>query len=254
MPGRPGGSGGRCPRSRSRPVAQVGHGGPRARRRSPGLGRPVGAALRRWRPARRPPARRPGRRHHQRGARPGRVVGAIQIIDGFSLVDVQEGVADAVIARPPRGHDPRPAAPGPARPVAGRADPSSVALKNIGRREASNRHDPTSTPLTAAVATGRALLDRVFPRGAILLSVLSLAYFATGHRPQPGLRQHLRRRRRARRLQRGVPDPRDRPRRAGRGRSDRAVRPDLQPAPARRGRRRAGQRLRADGADRAPSA
>ena len=35
---------------------------------------------------------------------PGGVVGAIQINDGFSLVDVQEGVADAVIAalaRPP---------------------------------------------------------------------------------------------------------------------------------------------------------
>jgi putative peptidoglycan lipid II flippase len=30
------------------------------------------------------------------------------------------------------------------------------------------------------VATARALIDRVFPRGAILLSVLSLAYFATG--------------------------------------------------------------------------
>jgi putative peptidoglycan lipid II flippase len=34
--------------------------------------------------------------------------------------------------------------------------------------------------LTAAIATGRALLDRVFPRGAILLSFLSLVYFATG--------------------------------------------------------------------------
>jgi putative peptidoglycan lipid II flippase len=34
--------------------------------------------------------------------------------------------------------------------------------------------------VTAAVATARGLLDRVFPRGAILLSVLSLAYFATG--------------------------------------------------------------------------
>ncbi len=34
--------------------------------------------------------------------------------------------------------------------------------------------------MTAIVATVRALLDRVFPRGAILLSVLSLAYFATG--------------------------------------------------------------------------
>lgn len=34
--------------------------------------------------------------------------------------------------------------------------------------------------MTAVVATVRALLDRVFPRGAILLSVLSLAYFATG--------------------------------------------------------------------------
>ena len=34
--------------------------------------------------------------------------------------------------------------------------------------------------MTAAVATGRALLDRVFPRGAILLSFLSLVYFATG--------------------------------------------------------------------------
>ena len=34
--------------------------------------------------------------------------------------------------------------------------------------------------MTAAVATARGLLDRVFPRGAILLSVLSLGYFATG--------------------------------------------------------------------------
>jgi putative peptidoglycan lipid II flippase len=34
--------------------------------------------------------------------------------------------------------------------------------------------------VTAVVATVRALLDRVFPRGAILLSVLSLGYFATG--------------------------------------------------------------------------
>jgi putative peptidoglycan lipid II flippase len=34
--------------------------------------------------------------------------------------------------------------------------------------------------MTVAVATARTLLDRVFPRGAILLSVLSLAYFATG--------------------------------------------------------------------------
>ena len=34
--------------------------------------------------------------------------------------------------------------------------------------------------MTAVVATSRALLDRVFPRGAIILSVLSLAYFAMG--------------------------------------------------------------------------
>jgi putative peptidoglycan lipid II flippase len=34
--------------------------------------------------------------------------------------------------------------------------------------------------VTAARATIRAALDRVFPRGAILLSVLSLVYFATG--------------------------------------------------------------------------
>jgi putative peptidoglycan lipid II flippase len=34
--------------------------------------------------------------------------------------------------------------------------------------------------VTAAVTTARGLLDRVFPRGAVLLSVLSLAYFATG--------------------------------------------------------------------------
>ena len=34
--------------------------------------------------------------------------------------------------------------------------------------------------MTAAVAATRGLLDRVFPRGAILLSVLSLGYFATG--------------------------------------------------------------------------
>jgi putative peptidoglycan lipid II flippase len=36
------------------------------------------------------------------------------------------------------------------------------------------------TVLRSPIATLRALLDRVFPRGAILLSVLSLAYFATG--------------------------------------------------------------------------
>ncbi|MFL5674613.1 MAG: lipid II flippase MurJ, partial [Chloroflexota bacterium] len=34
--------------------------------------------------------------------------------------------------------------------------------------------------MTALVATTRAALDHVFPRGAILLSVLSLGYFATG--------------------------------------------------------------------------
>jgi putative peptidoglycan lipid II flippase len=34
--------------------------------------------------------------------------------------------------------------------------------------------------MTAAVATVRTLLDRIFPRGAIVLSVLSLAYFAMG--------------------------------------------------------------------------
>jgi putative peptidoglycan lipid II flippase len=34
--------------------------------------------------------------------------------------------------------------------------------------------------VTAVLATSRALLDRVFPRGAIVLSVLSLAYFAMG--------------------------------------------------------------------------
>ena len=34
--------------------------------------------------------------------------------------------------------------------------------------------------MTALVATSRALLDRVFPRGAIVLSVLSLGYFAMG--------------------------------------------------------------------------
>lgn len=34
--------------------------------------------------------------------------------------------------------------------------------------------------MTAAVATARTLLDRLFPRGAIVLSVLSLAYFAMG--------------------------------------------------------------------------
>ena len=34
--------------------------------------------------------------------------------------------------------------------------------------------------MTAVVATARSLLDRVFPRGAILLSVLSLAFFISG--------------------------------------------------------------------------
>lgn len=36
------------------------------------------------------------------------------------------------------------------------------------------------TAVQAAIATGRSLLDRIFPRGAIVLSVLSLAYFAMG--------------------------------------------------------------------------
>ncbi len=34
--------------------------------------------------------------------------------------------------------------------------------------------------MTAAIATARAMIDKIFPRGAILLSVLSLGYFATG--------------------------------------------------------------------------
>ena len=34
--------------------------------------------------------------------------------------------------------------------------------------------------MTAVVATARSLLDRVFPRGAIVLTVLSLAFFAMG--------------------------------------------------------------------------
>jgi putative peptidoglycan lipid II flippase len=34
--------------------------------------------------------------------------------------------------------------------------------------------------MTAVVATSRAVVDRIFPRGAIVLSVLSLAYFAMG--------------------------------------------------------------------------
>ncbi|OGO58169.1 MAG: hypothetical protein A2Z32_11220 [Chloroflexi bacterium RBG_16_69_14] len=34
--------------------------------------------------------------------------------------------------------------------------------------------------MTAAIATARTLLDRLFPRGALVLSVLSLAYFAMG--------------------------------------------------------------------------
>ena len=34
--------------------------------------------------------------------------------------------------------------------------------------------------MTSVVATARGLLDRVFPRGAILLSVLSLGYFVSG--------------------------------------------------------------------------
>ena len=34
--------------------------------------------------------------------------------------------------------------------------------------------------MTAAVTTARGLFDRVFPRGAIVLSVLSLAFFGMG--------------------------------------------------------------------------
>ena len=46
---------------------------------------------------------------------PGSVIGAIQINDGFSLVDVQEGVADAVVGGTRAGDDPRAPNAGPPR-------------------------------------------------------------------------------------------------------------------------------------------
>ena len=48
---------------------------------------------------------------------PGSVVGAIQINDGFSLVDVQAGGRRRRRSRPRERDDPRPAPPGPARPL-----------------------------------------------------------------------------------------------------------------------------------------
>ena len=72
--------------------------GRRPSRIAPGRGGTVGPPVGRRRPPGRPAAGRPRGRHHQRGRRPGRDVGAIQIDDAFSLVDVHAGVADAVVA------------------------------------------------------------------------------------------------------------------------------------------------------------
>ena len=87
-----------------------------------------------------------------------------------------------------------------------------------------------------AIAPLRRLIDRVFPRGALAALDPVARLLRAGHRSQPGLRQHLRRGRRARRLQRGLPHPRDRPRRPRRRRADGAVRADLHGLRARRRR------------------
>ena len=57
-----------------------------------------------------------------------------------------------------------------ARPRSAASDSRSAATTDRNRL----------TSVTAAIATARGMLDRIFPRGAILLSVLSLGYFATG--------------------------------------------------------------------------
>ena len=133
---------------------------------------------------------------------------------------------------------------GPARPTA------TAAARPMVHRPPSARPTGDARPVPhPIVQTVRGLFDRVFPRGAILLSVLTSRLLRDGHRPQPGLRQHLRRGRRARRLQRRVPHPRDRARRPRRGRADRPVRADLQRA-SRRDDDEPGQRLRPDRADR----
>ena len=144
------------------PQARPGRPGPGARRgqgpigperRPAGFGWPVGATVRRrWAPGRDPPGR-PRRGDHQRGGRPG------QRRRGDPdqrrvLAGRRPGLGRRRRrSRPGRRDDPRAAAPGPARPLAA---------------------------LTAIAATSRGLFERVFPRGAIVLSVLSLAYFAMG--------------------------------------------------------------------------
>ena len=77
------------------------------------------------------------------------------------------------------------------------------------------------------VALTRSLIDRVFPTRRAPPLGPELRLLRRWDRPEPGLRQHLRGRCRARRLQRRVPHPRDRPRRPRRRRPDGAVRADL---------------------------
>ena len=106
-------------------------------------------------------------RSRTRRASLARSIGAIQIDDGFSLVDVHASVADHVVRGPPRRDDPGPQAARPLRPL-------SATGPACPRRRAFD--DPSAVARRPSVAR----IERVFPRGAILLSVLSLAYFATG--------------------------------------------------------------------------
>ncbi len=50
----------------------------------------------------------------------------------------------------------------------------------LGYAPSAGQHGTRTGALTAIAATSRGLFERVFPRGAIVLSVLSLAYFAMG--------------------------------------------------------------------------
>ncbi len=99
--------------------------------------------------------------------------------------------------------------------------------------------EPTDT---GPVAWARRLFERFVPRGAILLTVLGLGYFAIGIVRNRVFANTYRGRRRARRVQRRVPDPRDRPRRPRVRRARGAVRPDLHDAPEPRRPRRDGVR------------
>ena len=198
------------------------------------LERAVGPAVRRRRPAGRAAAGRPRRCHHQRGGRPGRRRRCHPDQRRLLAGRRPGGRRRRRDRGPARGHDPRRDSRSGAT-IAGRADSDATAdakTASAARRPAAAT--PPVTPRRDRPRPARPGLParRDPPVGPVA------RLLRDGDRPQPGLRQHVRRRCRARCLQRGVPDPGDRPRRPRRGRADRAVRADLQPAPARRRRRR----------------